>query len=82
MVEKPMKRHNHVICRMCTKRGLLEEIVAVKRYQDKSEEGQRLKALYKYSLSLKNGDQAKFILKDKHTPDPQLEHNLDESPNN
>ena len=67
---------------MCTKRGLLEEVVAVKRYQDKSEEGQHMKALYKYSLSLKNGDLAKFILKDKHTLDLQLEQNPDESPSN
>lgn len=30
VVEEPMKRKKHVVCRMCTHRGKLEEFVATK----------------------------------------------------
>lgn len=48
VVEQPLKRHNHVICRLCTNNGKLEEIVGVKKE----------KYLYKYFRSLQFGQQA------------------------
>ena len=30
LVSEPMKKNNHIICRMCTEKGKLEEFVATK----------------------------------------------------
>ena len=48
VIETPLKRHNHVVCRLCTQNGQLEEIIGVKRE----------KYLYKYFRSLQFGQQA------------------------
>ena len=48
VIEQPLKRHNHVVCRLCTQNGRLDEIIGVKGD----------KYLYKYLRSLKYGQQA------------------------
>ena len=52
VVEQPLRRHNHVICRLCTQNGHLEEVVGVK--QDKH--------LYKYLKSLRCGQKVDLNL--------------------
>ena len=55
VVEESLKRHNHIVCRMCTQRGNLEEIVVTKKDKE----------LYKYVKSLSYGQRATLNFEDK-----------------
>lgn len=66
LVEQPMTRKNHVVCRMCTSRGKLEEVVAVKR-RTSLEKDNRL--LYNYAKSVSIGQQFRVHLSDSEKED-------------
>jgi hypothetical protein len=75
LVEQPIKRSHHVICRFCTHNGKLEEVVA--RQGSKETQAENL-PLYKHLKHLYIGAQAKIRLEPKpDKEDTQLELNPD-----
>jgi ribosomal protein RSM22 (predicted rRNA methylase) len=72
VIEQPLVQKNNLICRLCTERGKLEEVLFRKARstmkKDLSKDDfMKTRAVFKYAKSLKCGDRAQFILDEPKT---------------
>ena len=81
VIEQPLIQKKHIICRLCTERGKLEEIFSKKALstekKDLSEDDYKKKqALFKYTKTLKCGDRAQFILDELKTTNDDIDNDI------